>query len=165
MVYMTTQLDVQLHKTPPKSCGITIKQRVYDSSGKLVTHYKKGGIYQVELLLDTDLEVPYGVIDVPAAAGFQLLREDFRTTRTLKEFNTDHAEEYPYLWASSVHSLDRAVYYTYRLYKKSRLVYFIKALYEGEFTWLPTVVQGMYHPQYFGRTGTVKIKIIKELRG
>ncbi|MCP4156310.1 MAG: hypothetical protein GY757_51835, partial [bacterium] len=41
---------------------------------------------------------------------------------------------------------------------KKRFVYFIKALYSGTFTWMPTKVQGMYHPQYYGRAMIKKIK-------
>jgi uncharacterized protein YfaS (alpha-2-macroglobulin family) len=40
-----------------------------------------------------------------------------------------------------------------------RVVYFIKAMYEGRFTWMPTVAQGMYHPQYFGRTAMQTVEV------
>jgi uncharacterized protein YfaS (alpha-2-macroglobulin family) len=100
------------------------------------------------------------VVDEPLAAGFELLRQDFATTRKLEEFNTDNKEKY-YLpwWYRKEHFSDRMVYYSYVYSGKIRFVYFIKALYTGKFTWLPTVVQGMYHPQYFGRTAARQITI------
>jgi len=51
------------------------------------------------------------------------------------------------------------VFYTYGLQGKIRVVYFIKAMYAGVFTWLPAVVQGMYHPQYFGRCPTRTVTV------
>ena len=42
---------------------------------------------------------------------------------------------------------------------KGRITYFIKALYPGEFTWLPVTAQGMYHPQYSGRAASRKVTI------
>ena len=53
------------------------------------------------------------------------------------------------------------IYYSYSLRGKIRIIYYIKALYSGEFTWLPTVAQGLYHPQYFGRNSARKI-IVRE---
>jgi hypothetical protein len=40
-----------------------------------------------------------------------------------------------------------------------RFVYFIKAMYSGRFTWMPTIAQGLYHPQYFGRTAIQAIEV------
>jgi uncharacterized protein YfaS (alpha-2-macroglobulin family) len=40
-----------------------------------------------------------------------------------------------------------------------RIVYFIKAMYGGRFTWMPATAQGMYHPQYFGRNEIKTIEV------
>ncbi|MCP5052882.1 MAG: hypothetical protein GY940_37280, partial [bacterium] len=132
---------------------------IYDESGKPAVQFERGKIYMVELLMEPGKEVPYAVIDVPLAAGFEVLRQDIRTTRELKEFNRNYDKAYSHPWVKPEYWAERVVFYTYSLERESRLVYFIKALYSGEFTWLSTVVRGMYHPQYFGRTGTVKVKI------
>lgn len=39
------------------------------------------------------------------------------------------------------------------------ITYWLKALYSGEFTWMPTVVTAMYHPRYYAREATRMIKI------
>lgn len=158
-VYLTTELNVRLETPGPGSRGITVTQNVYDESGKQVKGFKKGQIYQVELLLDVDKNVPYTVIDAPLAAGFELLRQDIATTRTLEEFNRENARAYVHQWTSKEHAPDRVLFYTYGIDKKSRIVYFVKAMYKGEFTWLPTTARGMYHPQFFGRTGITRVKI------
>ncbi len=54
---------------------------------------------------------------------------------------------------------DRLVFYTYSMQGPLRIVYFIKAMYSGRFTWMPTVAQGMYHPQYFGRTAIRQVEV------
>jgi uncharacterized protein YfaS (alpha-2-macroglobulin family) len=113
----------------------------------------------VELLIKSDKEVPYGVIDEPLAAGFELLRQDIATTRSLKEFNTQHNNIYRSPWARQENAADRLVFYTYSLQGPLRIVYFIKAMYSGRFTWMPAVAQGMYHPQYFGRTAIQSIEV------
>ena len=113
----------------------------------------------VELLLDLDKEVPYAVVDEPLAAGFELLRRDIATTRELKEFNSSHAREFRETWLRQENAADRTVFYTYGLHGKIRVVYFIKAMCAGVFTWLPAVVQGMYHPQYFGRCPTRTVTV------
>jgi uncharacterized protein YfaS (alpha-2-macroglobulin family) len=159
-VYLTTEVVHKSKGTRGKTRGIKVMRNVYDETGKPAKKFVKGGIYQVELLLEFDKEVPYGVVDEPLAAGFELLRQDFATTRKLEEFNTGNKNKY-YLpwWYRKEHFADRMVYYSYVYSGKIRFVYFIKALYTGKFTWLPTVAQGMYHPQYFGRTAARQITI------
>jgi uncharacterized protein YfaS (alpha-2-macroglobulin family) len=159
-VYLTTEVIHKLKGTHSKNRGIKVIRNVYDETGKPVERYKKGNIYQVELLIEFDKEVPYGVVDEPLAAGFELLRQDLATTRKLEEFNTVNQKSYslPW-WYRQEHFADRMVYYSYVYRGKIRFVYFIKALYAGRFTWLPVVVQGMYHPQYFGRTASRQIII------
>jgi uncharacterized protein YfaS (alpha-2-macroglobulin family) len=159
-VYLTTEVVHKSKGARGKTRGIKVIRNVYDETGKAAKKFVKGGIYQVELLIEFDKEVPYGVVDEPLAAGFELLRQDFATTRKLEEFNTDNKNMY-YLpwWYRKEHFADRMVYYSYVYSGKIRFVYFIKALYTGKFTWLPTVVQGMYHPQYFGRTAARQITI------
>lgn len=161
-VYLTTEMVYKSECTHGKTRGIKVTRNVYDESGKLAERFVKGGIYQVELLMEFDKEVPYGVVDEPLAAGFELLRQDLATTRKLEEFNTDNKKIYyiPW-WYRQEHFADRMVYYSYAYSGKIRLVYFVKALYTGKFTWLPTVVQGMYHPQYFGRTAARQISVVE----
>jgi uncharacterized protein YfaS (alpha-2-macroglobulin family) len=101
--------------------------------------------------LKTDKEIPYGVIDEPLMAGCELLRQDIGTTRSLQEFNTANQGNYRMPWARQENAADRLVFYTYSMQGSLRIVYFIKAMYSGRFTWMPAIVQGMYHPQYFGR--------------
>jgi uncharacterized protein YfaS (alpha-2-macroglobulin family) len=113
----------------------------------------------VELLLRTDKEVPYGVIDEPLAAGFELLRQDIGSTRSLKEFNTANQVKYRTPWMRQENAADRLVFYTYSMQGNLRIVYFIKAMYSGRFTWMPAVAQGMYHPQYFGRNAMKTIEV------
>jgi uncharacterized protein YfaS (alpha-2-macroglobulin family) len=162
-VYLTTEMVYKSKCTHSKTRGIKVTRNVYDETGKPAGKFVKGGIYQVELLMEFDKEVPYGVVDEPLAAGFELLRQDLATTRKLKEFNTDNKEVYyiPW-WYRQEHFADRMVYYSYVYSGKIRFVYFVKALYTGKFTWLPTVVQGMYHPQYFGRTAARQITIVEQ---
>lgn len=159
LVYLTTELNYKIRNAPKKSRGIEVKRNVYDETGKIATEFDKGKVYQVELLLDIEKEVPYAVIDEPLAAGFEVLRQDFVTTRKLKEFNRDHSKKYYSPWLRREHVADRIIYYTYMLSGKIRVVYFVKALYSGHFTWLPIIVQGMYHPQYYGRESTRTLKI------
>jgi uncharacterized protein YfaS (alpha-2-macroglobulin family) len=160
-VYVTSELTYQLARAKKKSRGIDIQRLVYAEKGQTVENFKRGQIYQVELLVKTDKEIPYGVIDEPLAAGFELLRQDIGTTRTLSEFNSKNRAAYHSPWLRQENSADRLVFYTYSMQGNLRFVYFIKALYSGRFTWLPTVAQGMYHPQYFGRTDT-KMVVINE---
>ena len=162
-VYLTTEVVFKSKGTRSKTRGIKVIRNVYDETGKPAEKFVKGGIYQVELLMEFDKEVPYGVVDEPLAAGFELLRQDFATTRKLEEFNTDNKKVYyiPW-WYRKEHFADRMIYYSYVYSGKIRFVYFIKALYTGKFTWLPTVVQGMYHPQYFGRTAARQITIVEK---
>jgi uncharacterized protein YfaS (alpha-2-macroglobulin family) len=159
MVYLTTELTYKLKNAPSKSRGITVSRNVYNKKGKLVKTLIKGDIYQVELLIETDKQVPYAVIDEPLAAGFGIIRQDTITARSLNEFNRDYQKGRHTPWLRKEHSADRIIFYSYMLKGKIRVVYFIKALYKGEFTWLPTLVQAMYHPQYFGRTAFQTVKI------
>ena len=138
-----------------------MKRLVYNDKGKIAQEFQKGRTYQVEILIDPDKEVPYGVIDEPLAAGFEVIREDIAFSRALSPFNNDNKEAYRTPWLRKGYRRDRIHIYTYRLKGKIRVVYFVKALYSGAFTWLPTEVRGMYHPQYYGRTATERI-IIKE---
>ena len=113
----------------------------------------------MEFLIKTDKEVPYGVIDEPLVAGCELLRQDISSTRSLQEFNTANQSKYRMPWARQENAADRLVFYTYSMQGNQRIVYFIKAMYSGRFTWMPAVTQGMYHPQYFGRTDAKTITI------
>lgn len=161
-VYLTTRMSYKLSEAPAKSRGIKIIRNIYNKKGVMADTFRKGETYMVELLLETDKEVPYGVIDEPLAAGFEVLRQDIATGRKLEEFNRDNRiRGYYYPWLRQENAADRVVFYSYRLNGKVRVVYFIKAMYSGEFTWLPCLAQGMYHPQYFGRTGFRKV-IIRE---
>lgn len=159
IVYLTTRTDIEMVNPPAKSRGITITQHVYNSSGTIAARFVKGEIYQVELLLDSEKDVPFTVIDAPVPAGFEVMRKDFATTRSLNEFNHRFANSYSELWTWPQHEVDRTIFYTYSMSPKSRLVYFIKALYQGEFTWPSTVASGMYHPQYYGRTRSQIISV------
>jgi hypothetical protein len=159
-VYVTSELTWKLSRAGKKSRGIDIQRNVYNEKGEKTEAFQRGQAYMVELLVKSDKEVPYGVIDEPLAAGFDLLRQDVSTTRSLKEFNTQNQNAWRAPWARQEHSADRLVFYTYLLQGRLRIVYFIKAMYSGRFTWMPAVAQGMYHPQYFGRTAieTVEVK-------
>jgi uncharacterized protein YfaS (alpha-2-macroglobulin family) len=158
-VYVTSELTYQLANARKKSRGIDIQRYIYNEKGELAMTFTRGQVYQVELLLKADKEVPYGVIDEPLAAGFELLRQDVASTRSLAEFNSENRPGYYTPWLRQENSADRLLFYTYLMQGKMRVVYFIKAMYSGRFTWLPTVVQGMYHPQYFGRTGIRTIEV------
>jgi uncharacterized protein YfaS (alpha-2-macroglobulin family) len=160
-VYVTSELTWKLSKAGKKSRSITIQRLVYDENGKPAESFQRGLVYQVELLVKSDKEVPYGVIDEPLAAGFELLRRDITTTRSLKEFNTTHNNLYRTPWVRQENAADRLVFYTYSMYGQMRFVYFIKAMYSGRFTWMPTIAQGMYHPQYFGRTAIQAIEVME----
>jgi uncharacterized protein YfaS (alpha-2-macroglobulin family) len=158
-VYVSSELTWQLAKAGKKSRGIEIQRLVYDEKGQPAESFRRGQVYQVELLLKSDKEVPYGVIDEPLAAGFELMRQDIGTTRSLPEFNTNHNNTYRTPWLRQENSADRLVFYTYSMQGNIRIVYFIKAMYSGRFTWMPAVAQGMYHPQYFGRTAIQTIEV------
>jgi uncharacterized protein YfaS (alpha-2-macroglobulin family) len=161
MIYLTTELRYAVSGAGEKSRGIRVERHVYDKAGKEARRLSQGKLYQVEILLNCDKEVPFVVIDEPLAAGFEQIRTEFATAREEKEFNTDHEKDYDSAWLREEHSADRVVFYSYWLPQKTRIVYLIKALYEGEFTWLPTVASGMYHPQYFGRGETRRISVEK----
>lgn len=158
-VYVTSELTYQLARAGKKSRGIDVRRVIYDEKGQAVESFKRGQIYQVELLVRTDKEIPYGVIDEPLAAGFELLRQDIGTTRSLQEFNTANQRKYSTPWARQENAADRLVFYTYSMQGSLRIVYFVKAMYSGRFTWLPTVAQGMYHPQYFGRNEMKTVEV------
>jgi uncharacterized protein YfaS (alpha-2-macroglobulin family) len=158
-VYVTSELTWKLAMAGKKSRGIEIERNVYNEKGEAVDRFQRGEVYQVELLIRADKEVPYGVIDEPLAAGFELLRQDIATTRSLKEFNVTHNNIYRRPWLRQENFSDRLVFYTYSMFGPMRIVYFIKAIYGGRFTWMPTVAQGMYHPQYFGRTAIRTIEV------
>ncbi len=158
-VYVTSELTYQLARAGKKSRGIDVRRVVYDEKGQAVEQFRRGQTYQVELLVKTDKEIPYGVIDEPLAAGFELLRQDIGTTRTLKEFNTANQGRYWTPWARQENAADRLVFYTYSMKGELRFVYFVKAMYSGRFTWMPTVAQGMYHPQYFGRNEMKTVEV------
>jgi uncharacterized protein YfaS (alpha-2-macroglobulin family) len=158
-VYVTTEMSYQLRSAEAKNRGIGITRNVYDEGGRPATTFERGKIYQVEILLQADKEVPYVVIDEPIAAGFEVLRQEIASTRSIEEFNRDQAAAYGRLWLRAEHAADRIVWYSYGLNGKGRITYFIKALYPGEFTWLPVTAQGMYHPQYSGRAASRKVTI------
>ncbi len=158
-VYVTSELTWKLARAGKKNRGIDIRRNVYNEKGESVTSFLRGQTYMVELLIQSDKEVPYGVVDEPLAAGFELLRQDIASTRSLQEFNTTNQNKYRTPWARQENAADRLVFYTYSLQGPLRIVYFIKAMYGGRFTWMPTVAQGMYHPQYFGRTAIQTIEV------
>ncbi|MCP4154878.1 MAG: hypothetical protein GY757_44560, partial [bacterium] len=158
-VYLTTELEYRVGGELPEARGIVVKRHVYNKKGKQVSIFNRGETYQVEILVECDKELPYGVIDEPVAAGFEVVREDFVTTGELEEFNKTNRKKYDTPWVKKVHEAHRVLYYSYRFSGKLRLVYFVKAMYSGTFTWMPTKVQGMYHPQYFGRNALRKIEI------
>jgi uncharacterized protein YfaS (alpha-2-macroglobulin family) len=158
-IYVTSELTWKLGRAGKKSRGIDIQRNVYNEKGEGAGTFQRGRVYMVELLIHADKEVPYGVIDEPLAAGFELLRQDVATTRERKEFNVKNKKIYRAPWARRENAADRLVFYTYSMQGPMRLVYFIKAMYSGRFTWLPTVAQGMYHPQYFGRTAIERIEV------
>jgi uncharacterized protein YfaS (alpha-2-macroglobulin family) len=159
-VYAVTQL---IYKTPfpvSRNHGIMVKRNIYDESGKRVEFLKKGKIYQVEILIDAEKMIPYGVIDAPLPAGIELLRQDHATTRTLTPFNRVHEPAYSLPWLQEEHERCKTLYYSYRLNRKTRVVYFIKALYNGTFTWMPVKVEGMYHPRFYGQTAGQRISVL-----
>jgi uncharacterized protein YfaS (alpha-2-macroglobulin family) len=158
-VYVTSELAYQLARAGKKSRGIDVRRVIYDERGLAVERFRRGQTYQVELLVKTDKEIPYGVIDEPLAAGFELLRQDIGTTRTLKEYNTANQGNYWTPWARQENAADRLVFYTYSMKGQLRFVYFVKAMYSGRFTWMPATAQGMYHPQYFGRNEMKTIEV------
>ena len=158
-VYVTSELTWKLARAGKKSRGIEIQRNVYNEKGEAVSHFQRGQVYMVELLVRTDKEVPYGIVDEPLAAGFELLRQDIASTRSLKEFNVKHNTIYRTPWARQENAADRLVFYTYSMQGPLRLVYFIKAMYAGRFTWMPTIAQGVYHPQYFGRNDMQTIEV------
>jgi len=158
-VYVTSELTWKLAKAGKKSRGIDILRNIYNEKGEMAVVFQRGRVYQVELLVTSDKEVPYGVIDEPLAAGFELLREEIATTRSLREFNSKHSNTYRMPWARRENVADRLVFYTYSMQGHMRLVYFIKAMYSGRFTWMPTIAQGMYHPQYFGHTAIQTVEV------
>jgi uncharacterized protein YfaS (alpha-2-macroglobulin family) len=158
-VYVTSELTYQLARAGKKSRGIDVRRIIYNEKGEEASAFRRGQVYMVELLIRTDKEVPYGVIDEPLAAGFELLRQDVGTTRSLQEFNTVNRVKYRTPWARQENAADRLVFYTYSMSGGLRLVYFIKAMYDGRFTWMPAVAQGMYHPQYFGRTAIQSVEV------
>lgn len=158
-VYVTSELTWKLSRAGKKSRGIDVRRNIYNEKGEAVASFQRGQVYMVELLLTADKEVPYGVIDEPLAAGFELLREDVATTRALKEFNTANQARFHLPWARRENAADRLVFYSYSLQGPLRLVYFVKAMYSGRFTWMPAVAQGMYHPQYFGRTAIQQVEV------
>jgi len=53
--------------------------------------------------------------------------------------------------------------YQNKLTVRSRLVLDDRKFEKGE-TYRPTVVQGMYHPQYYGRNGIAKVTVTNERR-
>jgi len=158
-VYVTSELTYQLARAGKKSRGIDVRRGIYDDKGQVAENFKRGQIYQVELLIKTDKEIPYGVIDEPLAAGFELLRQDIATTRALDEFNSKNKPTYHSPWQRRENAADRLVFYTYSMKGQLRFVYFVKAMYSGRFTWMPAVAQGMYHPQYFGRTAIQTVEV------
>ncbi|MCP4220076.1 MAG: hypothetical protein GY765_35925, partial [bacterium] len=79
--------------------------------------------------------------------------------RNLAEFNISNRQQYKKTWLRREHSRERTVYYSYNLPKKTRIVYYVKALYPGEFTWLPTAVTAMYEPEIYGRNAAEKIVV------
>ncbi len=158
-VYVTSELTWKLSRAGKKSRGIDVRRNVYNEKGEAVASFQRGQVYMVELLVECDKEVPYGVIDEPLAAGFELLREDVATTRALREFNAANRARFHSPWARQENAADRLVFYTYSMKGPMRLVYFIKAMYSGRFTWMPTTAQGMYHPQYFGRAAIKTIEV------
>jgi uncharacterized protein YfaS (alpha-2-macroglobulin family) len=158
-VYVTSELTWQLARAGKKSRGIDIQRNVYNEKGEAVSDFQRGQVYMVELLVKSDKEVPYGVVDEPLAAGFELLRQDIASTRALKEFNSKYSGMYHSPWARQENAADRLVFYTYSMQGPLRFIYFIKAMYAGRFTWMPTMAQGMYHPQYFGRTAIQTIEV------
>ncbi|MBN2344854.1 MAG: hypothetical protein JXO51_00580, partial [Candidatus Aminicenantes bacterium] len=160
-VYVTSELTWKLGRAGKKSRGIDIQRQVYNEKGEKTEAFQRGQVYQVELLVISDKEVPYGVIDEPLAAGFELLRQDIATTRSLKEFNTKHSGIYRTPWVRQENFADRLVFYTYSMRGAMRFVYFIKAMYSGRFTWMPAVAQGMYHPQYFGRNQIMAVEVVE----
>ncbi len=158
-VYVTSELTWQLSRAGKKSRGIDIRRNIYNEKGEAVETFQRGQVYQVELLFKSDKEVPYGVIDEPLATGFELLRQDIVSTRSLNEFNTKHSNTYRTPWVRQENAADRLVFYTYSMNGQMRIIYFIKAIYGGRFTWMPATAQGMYHPQYFGRTDMRTIEV------
>ncbi len=158
-VYVTSELSYQLARAGKKTRGIDVRRTVYDETGKEAVGFKRGQVYQVELLVTADKEVPYGVIDEPLAAGFELLRQDIGSTRSLQEFNTSNKNNYRTPWLRLENAADRLVFYTYAMNGRMRFVYFIKAMYAGRFTWMPATAQGMYHPQYFGRSEMKTVEV------
>jgi uncharacterized protein YfaS (alpha-2-macroglobulin family) len=160
-VYVTSELTWKLRRAGKKNRGIDIRRNVYNEKGEEAGAFRRGEVYMVELLINSDKEVPYGVIDEPLAAGFELLREDVATTRSLKEFSSQYANRYRTPWLRRENAADRLVFYTYSMQGPLRIVYFIKAMYSGRFTWMPTVAQGMYHPQYFGRTAITTVEVVE----
>ncbi|MCP4149670.1 MAG: hypothetical protein GY757_18130 [bacterium] len=159
VVFVTIELFYKTDKAPPRKRGIEVKQNVFDREGRPVDTFRKGEIYQVELLVDADSKVPYGVVEAPLPAGFQLLRSDYVTTRNLKNFGRKANRSYSRPTVYKEHERGRTLYYSYIMGRKTRLVYYIKALYPGTFTWLPTLVRAMYSPHCYGRTATQTIMV------
>jgi len=160
-VYLTAETKYEVSVgAAPVSQGIKVARKVYSKTGEPALIFKKGEIYQVDILVDMDKNLlHYGVIDEPIPAGFEILRDDLETTRNLKLFSTENNKYFKDVWSRKEYSPDRFVCYSYSYSGKVRVTYFIKALYTGVFTWLPTQVQGMYNPEWMGRTEIRKITI------
>lgn len=164
--YLTTRMQYKIVNPPPASRGIHVQRNIYNEKGqplklpkdKIPISLKKGKRYMVELLITPETSVPYGVIDEPLAAGFEVLRQDFATSVKLKPFSKANSGIHtPWYWPD--HAPGRIVFYSYTINGKIRILYYIKAMYRGTFTWMPTVVQGMYDPNIYGRNGTCKVEV------
>ncbi|MCP4219499.1 MAG: hypothetical protein GY765_32995 [bacterium] len=158
-VVAAIELEYTIENPSPYVHGVIVKRHIYKRDGSDADVFKRGEIYQVELLVDADADIPYGVIESPIPAGFQLLRKDLASGRVVKPFNTDYAKNYKESLLHLEHESARTVYYSYKLKSATRVVYFVKALYTGTFTWLPAKVEGMYTPQIWGHSGTQIISI------
>ncbi|MCP4157665.1 MAG: hypothetical protein GY757_58695, partial [bacterium] len=158
-VYLSTHLVYKTRTASAKSRGVKVKRNIYGKSGQLVSQMKRGEFYMVELLVDADKDVPFAVIDEALPAGVEYLRKDIVTTRKLVPFNVANSFAYRGANLTEEHHPERTVFYSYTLPKKTRVVYFVKAIYNGVFTWHPAKVEAMYHPKYFARTSTMRIEI------
>ncbi len=161
-VYVNIDVDYKTRDAGAVRRGVGVKRNVYDGLGRRVENLKRGEFYQVELLVDADKELPFAVIDEPLPAGVSFIRKDHVTSRKLKEFHqlnkgTCTAPS----WLREEHEHGRTIFYTKSLPRKTRIVYFIKAIYSGHFTWHPTKAEAMYEPQFFGRYSTKRIEVVE----
>ncbi|MCK4667179.1 hypothetical protein KAU33_10540, partial [Candidatus Dependentiae bacterium] len=163
-------LRVKYYPIDPKEMkavnrGFKVEKIYKTLDGKIIKNgkFKKGEKYIVELIIETNKDRAFVMLDDPVAAGFKVVNPNFRTSSELDKEKLQLDNRRRNDWGNfyrSEYYFDRVEVFTDYLRRGKHIwKYLVIATNSGEYMIPNTLVHEMYNPEVFGRNDGKIIEI------